>query len=46
MLFFILDKQVIAALKWVKPEMAWKNDSLKILGRREKKGFLGEISRP
>jgi hypothetical protein len=26
MLFFILDKKVITALKWCKPEMAWKND--------------------
>jgi len=46
MLFFILDKKVITALKWCKPEMAGKNDVPKILGRREKKGFLGEISRP
>jgi hypothetical protein len=26
--------------------MAWKNDSPKIWGKREKKGFLGEITRP
>jgi len=45
-LFFILDKKVIAALKWGKPEMAWKNHLPEIWGRREKRGFLGEISRP